>query len=57
MPGRPMKEYVVLPDALIADHAKLSEWVAKSFEYAAAMPSKAPRAKRAKGGPPSKRSR
>ena len=57
MPGRPMKEYVVLPDALIADRAKLAEWVAKSFQYAAAMPSKAPRAKRAKGGPASKRSR
>jgi TfoX/Sxy family transcriptional regulator of competence genes len=48
MPGRPMKEYIVLPQTLIADRATLSEWVAKSFEYAASLPSKAGRSKRAK---------
>ena len=57
MPGRPMKEYVVLPDALIADRVRLSEWVAKSFEYAAALPSKAGGAKRAKSKAAAKRHR
>jgi TfoX/Sxy family transcriptional regulator of competence genes len=49
MPGRPMREYVVLPPALIADRTKLSQWVAKSFEYACSLPAKAARAKPAKG--------
>jgi TfoX/Sxy family transcriptional regulator of competence genes len=48
MPGRAMREYVVLPPALIADRVKLSQWVAKSFEYARSLPSKAARAKAAK---------
>ena len=47
MPGRPMKEYVVLPPALIADRPKLGEWVAKAFEYASSLPSKAASSKRA----------
>jgi len=41
MPGRLMKDYVVLPPALIADRAKLGEWVAKALEYASALPAKA----------------
>jgi len=55
MPRRAMKEYVVLPPALIADRAKLSQWVAKSFEYAASLPGKPARAKRAKPKPAPKR--
>jgi hypothetical protein len=40
---------VVLPPALIADRAKLSEWAAKSFEYARSLPTKTARTKSAKG--------
>jgi TfoX/Sxy family transcriptional regulator of competence genes len=57
MPGRPMKEYLVLPETLIADRAKLTLWVARSFEYASSLPAKAARAKPAKSRPATKRSR
>jgi TfoX/Sxy family transcriptional regulator of competence genes len=48
MQGRAMREYVVIPGWLIADHARLSQWVAKSFEYASSLPLKTGRAKLAK---------
>ncbi len=57
MPGRPMKEYVVLPLPLIADRPRLSEWVAKALEYASALPAKTARAKVTKTKPAAKRSR
>jgi len=34
MPGRLMKEYVVVPPSLIADEGKLKKWIARSYEYA-----------------------
>lgn len=40
MPGRPMTEYVVVPDALLTDHAKLAKWVGKALGYAASLPPK-----------------
>lgn len=48
MPGRPMKEYVTVPDALISNRAKLAPWIAKSFAYAQSLPAKgkAPKSKR-----------
>ena len=30
MPGRPMKEYIVVPPALVYDNAVISEWVRRS---------------------------
>lgn len=40
MPGRPMREYVVVPPALLADHAGLRDWVGKSLAYAGNLPPK-----------------
>ena len=40
MPGRPMREYVVVPPALLDRTAAVSKWVRRSLEYAAAVPSK-----------------
>jgi TfoX/Sxy family transcriptional regulator of competence genes len=40
MPGRPMKEYVVLPAALLADRTALREWVGTAMAHAAALPPK-----------------
>jgi TfoX/Sxy family transcriptional regulator of competence genes len=40
MPGRPMREYVVVPPKLVADRATLEEWVAKGYRYAASLPPK-----------------
>ena len=48
MPGRAMKEYVVVPPALLRARAKLTKWVARSFEYAAGLPAKAAKATKAR---------
>ena len=40
MPGRPMREYVVVPAAVTADRPVLHEWVAKGYHYAASLPPK-----------------
>jgi hypothetical protein len=41
MPGRPMKEYVVVPPALVYDDG-VSEWVRRSRAYAEQLPAKKP---------------
>lgn len=41
MPGRPMREYVVLPPALVADEAAFRGWAARAAAYAAGVPPKA----------------
>jgi TfoX/Sxy family transcriptional regulator of competence genes len=38
--GRGMREYVVLPPAVVADQAQLSAWVARAYGYAASLPAK-----------------
>ena len=43
MEGRPMKEYVVLPPADLADRAALKDWVTRAAAYAASLPPKAPK--------------
>lgn len=48
MAGRPMKEYVAVPAAVVADEKALRRWMARAFEYAASLPAKAPKAKRRK---------
>jgi len=40
MPGRPMKEYVIVPPALVADDAAVAEWVRRSRAYAEQLPTK-----------------
>jgi TfoX/Sxy family transcriptional regulator of competence genes len=49
MEGRPMKEYVVFPEAMLADHEALRGWMAKGLAYAAGLPpkEKKPRKKKA----------
>jgi TfoX/Sxy family transcriptional regulator of competence genes len=47
MPGRPMREYVVLPQGMYADPALLSEWVRKAYAFASALLPKAPKANKA----------
>ena len=41
MPGRPMREYVVLPAAYREDLAGAAAWVARSLEFARTLPPKA----------------
>lgn len=40
MEGRPMREYVVLPDVVLADHRLARAWIHRGFEYAASLPPK-----------------
>jgi TfoX/Sxy family transcriptional regulator of competence genes len=40
MPGKGMKEYVVLPDAWRKRRAKAEEWAERSFAWAAGLPPK-----------------
>jgi TfoX/Sxy family transcriptional regulator of competence genes len=49
MEGRPMKEYVVFPDEMLADREALRGWMARGLAYAASLPpkEKKPRKKKA----------
>ncbi|MCL5986912.1 MAG: TfoX/Sxy family protein [Actinobacteria bacterium] len=40
MPGRPMKEYVVIPEWMFDDKFIISNWIEKSFEYTSGLPLK-----------------
>jgi TfoX/Sxy family transcriptional regulator of competence genes len=37
MPGRPMREYVVVPVSIVHDPEKLGQWVSKALEYATSL--------------------
>jgi len=41
MPGRPMREYVIVPPSLLRDRNKLGAWVQKALEYGSSLPPKA----------------
>jgi len=40
VPGRPMREYVVAPSAMIGDRKTLSAWSEKALAYGASLPPK-----------------
>ena len=46
MPGRPMREYVVVPPPLLQSGQALDDWLAKAVAYAQSLPPKAAKAKR-----------
>jgi TfoX/Sxy family transcriptional regulator of competence genes len=48
MPGRPMREYVVLPDAWRDDSKRVREWAARSLDHADELPPKQPKRKQKK---------
>jgi len=50
MPGRPMREYVVVPPALLKDRTKLSAWARRALEYSSSLPPKVKKAAAKKGG-------
>jgi TfoX/Sxy family transcriptional regulator of competence genes len=41
--GRPMKEYVAMPEAVWRDQAAMDEWMRRSVEFVSAMPAKQPK--------------
>ena len=40
MPGRSMKGWGALPDAVVADDAGLDDWLGRAFAFAASLPPK-----------------
>jgi TfoX/Sxy family transcriptional regulator of competence genes len=44
MPGRAMKEYVVVPDAVAKSPARLRAWIDRALDYAKTLPPKEGRA-------------
>jgi hypothetical protein len=49
MPGRPMKGFVVIPPAVVADDKTIGAWVEMGLTLAGAMPPKEPGARKKKG--------
>mgnify|MGYP002391653370 CR=1 FL=1 len=45
MPGRSMREYVVVPPAIVSDKRALKRWMARSLAFACALPVKKPKLK------------
>jgi TfoX/Sxy family transcriptional regulator of competence genes len=41
MPGRPMREYIVVPEGMLKSPKQLNTWLGRSFEYARSLPPKA----------------
>jgi TfoX/Sxy family transcriptional regulator of competence genes len=48
MPGRPMREYVALPDEVAADVDAARRWIERAAAYTGTLPPKAPKAPKAK---------
>lgn len=46
MPGRPMKEYVVVSDAILADDWRIAPWVAAATDFVRTLPPKKEKAKK-----------
>ena len=40
MPGRPMRQYVVVPPAMVTDEGPLRAWLEKALAYARSLPPK-----------------
>lgn len=40
MPGRPLKDYTVVPPAIVADGTALRGWVSRALDYTATLPPK-----------------
>jgi TfoX/Sxy family transcriptional regulator of competence genes len=47
MPGRPMREYIVVPKAILDDRKALTKWIERSRTFAASLKIKPKKAKKA----------
>ena len=48
MEGRPMKEYVAVPEPFTSDRREFMRWVDKAYEYARSLPPKVKKEKKKK---------
>lgn len=46
MPGRPMREYVVVPPSLLDSETLLNTWLEKALTYTRSLPPKAPKTRK-----------
>ena len=46
MPGRPMREYVVVPPPILKSATQLSNWLEKALTYTRSLPRKAPKTRK-----------
>jgi TfoX/Sxy family transcriptional regulator of competence genes len=46
MPGRPMKEYALVPETLLKNPTDLKTWIKKSRMYVSQLPAKPPKVKK-----------
>ena len=46
MPGRPMREYVVVPPPVLNSSAQLNTWIGKALSYTRSLPPKAPKTRK-----------
>jgi hypothetical protein len=40
MPGRPMREYIVVPPSVMENRKALTDWVKRAFDYGVTLPPK-----------------
>lgn len=57
MSGRPMREYIVLPEAALASRTELATWLRRALSYAASLPAKTKKPARKAKSPAAKASR
>jgi len=55
MQGRPMREYVVLPKAVLSERRALAGWIRRGIAYTAALPAKTAKKRAAKRSPAHKK--
>lgn len=48
MPGRPMREYVVVPPSIRDSKTQLKNWLGKALAYTRSLPAKAPKTRNAR---------
>jgi TfoX/Sxy family transcriptional regulator of competence genes len=46
MPGRPMREFAVVPPSLLHSESDLVNWLHKAFKYVGSLPPKKPKSKK-----------
>ena len=50
MAGRPMREYIVVPDSFLGNASTLGAWLEESFRFVGSLPVKEPKPQREKAG-------
>ncbi len=49
IPGRPMKEYLAMPEGVWSDTAAMDEWMRRSVEFVSGLPPKQPKPRKSAG--------